>query len=487
MSTNSTSEVKAPRSREWTSKIQMYGLLLKKPFGQQSNKWTKRFFLIRDGFMMYYAEQERKDFEKRDFFNVHPKGIIPLGECQLTVTQDPAQPFCLQILCPELEGSLLLAAETEFERDRWLEVMEKSRRVTWGNTNLSDEMIRQLENDGLIMARERQDYFDRLQTESHALSEERIRAEELEKINYELEREKEKLASLTSEMQDEYERMRIELEDTILLMRDIEEEKRSLDEVLVEQGQNLAKLEEDREKVIKELQDREQTASQLSQEKQHLSETTEELRQRLQDIEKQRENVKTETKQAEERRSDNLERLQQLEEEKLAISEHAQELKSTIKDLKAQKEMTEKELREEIKARISAEERLREAERSLKHLDSAVQMHTPNIEDDVREEMNTSVKKLKSFFEELATENKISSAKPLIMRNAMTARKTLVRRAKTVKYENRKQVCKSWAPESDQRSRQQVRRAVTSVTPNSKSGYKTRASTGGCVTFEDQI
>lgn len=43
------------------------------------------------------------------------------------------------------------------------------------------------------------------------------------------------------------------------------------------------------------------------------------------------------------------------------------------------------------------------------------------------------------FFEDLAMESKISAEKPLIMRNALTARKTLIRRAKTIKYESRKQ------------------------------------------------
>ena len=41
-----------------------------------------RFFLIKDGFLMYYAEQEKKEFEKREFFNVHPKvGIFSPSHC----------------------------------------------------------------------------------------------------------------------------------------------------------------------------------------------------------------------------------------------------------------------------------------------------------------------------------------------------------------------------------------------------------------------
>lgn len=488
---------RSPPPRDWANRIQIHGILQKKPFGHQSNKWAKRFFLVKDGFLMYYDEKEKRDYEKREFFNIHPKGIIPLGECRLLAVSEPNHPFCLQIESREIDGRLLLAAETEFERDRWLEIMERSRRVTWQNTHLSDEMIRQLENDGLLMAREKQDYFDRLQNEVQALSEERIRADELEKINQELENEKKKLESFTEEIQEEYERIKGELEETTLLMKELDEDKESLSETLKQQTHNLKMLAEDKEKVMRELHERERVASQLTQEKRHLSETTDELRQQLENIEKQTEATKQEKRLAQERLHENLERLSQLEEEKQSIDEHASELQSTIKDLKAQKEMTEKELREEIRARLSAEERLKEAEISLKHIDRAVQNQTPNIEADIREEMTVNVKKLKQFFEELATESMISSEKPLIMRNSVTARKTLVRRAKTIRYENRKQSSSrdggmsemraTMCVDSKARSRQQLRRAVTSVGTASKSQLLLPASPSDKIVFQDSI
>lgn len=481
---------RSPPPRDWANRIQIHGVLQKKPFGHQSSKWARRFFLVKDGFLMYYDEKEKKEYEKREFFNIHPKGIIPLGECRMQRVAEAGHPFCVQIDSHEIDGRLLLAAETEFECDRWVDIMERSRRVTWQNTHLSDEMIRQLENDGLVMAREKQDYFDRLQNEVQALSEERIRADELEKINQELEIEKKKLESFTEEIQEEYEKIRGELEETTQLMMELDEDKEELSETLRAQTQNLRSLAEDKEKVMRELQEREQVASQLTQEKRHLSETTDELRQQLESIEKQTESIKQEKRQAQERLQENLERLQHLEQEKVSIDEHASELQSTIKDLKAQKEMTEKELREEIRARLSAEERLRDAEISLKHIDRAVQNQTPNIEADVREEMTVNVKKLKQFFEDLAAESKISSEKPLIMRNALTARKTLVRRAKTIRYENRKQSSKLRATmcvNSKGGSRQQLRRAVTSVAPDSRSRLHLPASPTDKIVFQDHI
>lgn len=42
------------------------------------------------------------------------------------------------------------------------------------------------------------------------------------------------------------------------------------------------------------------------------------------------------------------------------------------------------------------------------------------------------------FFEDLAAEAKLSADQPIIMKNAVCARKTMARRAKTMKFTNRK-------------------------------------------------
>ena len=88
-------------------------------------------------------------------------------------------------------------------------------------------MIRQLEDLGLQMAKEKQDYIgdyffefnlpyyraisdalsfriDQLQSEARALHDEQERTEELEKIREELEKERSKMESLTTELKDQY-------------------------------------------------------------------------------------------------------------------------------------------------------------------------------------------------------------------------------------------------------------------------------------------
>lgn len=40
-----------------------------------------RFFIIKESFLLYYSESEKKSFETNKYFNIHPKvrGPFPLG------------------------------------------------------------------------------------------------------------------------------------------------------------------------------------------------------------------------------------------------------------------------------------------------------------------------------------------------------------------------------------------------------------------------
>ncbi|XP_050406174.1 pleckstrin homology domain-containing family D member 1 isoform X1 [Patella vulgata] len=423
---------------DWSSSIQIHGTLLKRPLGHQSNNWSRRFFMVKDGFLIYYPENEKKEFDKRVHFNVHPKGIIPLAECEFKAIREPGHPFAFQVESPEIRGRLILAGESDYERKQWMETMVNCRRVTWKNTCLADEMIKRLESQGLEMAREKQNYFDRLVSEVNALSEEKIRTEELARVNTELEKEKEKLEKFTEEIREEYAKLKDELDDTSQIMTSLDEDRQKLSTLLSEQQSQLQELEKDKEKILQDMKNREKMASQLSKEKKRMSDAKNQLHQQLLEIENKQEELLNEKLCAEAKIKENQEAVKQMEEEKQTLSEHAQELQSTIKDLVVQKELTETELRDEIKARIAAELRLKEAEMSLNKLDTAVNEKTSLVDAETKEEMAVNVKKLKQFFEDLAEEAKFAADKPIIMRNAVYARKTMARRAKTLKFERRK-------------------------------------------------
>lgn len=77
------------------AKVQHSGMLFKKPFGHQSTKWQRRyytaqpptegkcflfsrFFIVKEGFLLYYPEEYAKVFSTLQYFNNHPKVGVSL-------------------------------------------------------------------------------------------------------------------------------------------------------------------------------------------------------------------------------------------------------------------------------------------------------------------------------------------------------------------------------------------------------------------------
>lgn len=420
---------------DWSDHSQFCGYLYKKPFGHPSNKWSKRFCIVKDGYMFYYTEQERKDMEKRKCISIHPKGFIPLGESIVDIHTSVTQFHAFTIESAELQTTYLLGTESDYDRSQWIRHLQKAQRITWKNAQLTDDMIKQLEDQGLQMAKQKKRYYDELQTEISALSEEKQRTEELEQVNSELEKEKAKLEQYQEDMIKDYEQMKDELETTIDSMRNLEADSAALSQSLIEKDTVLQNLAKEKNKVLNKLEEKE---NMINKEFEDLSQTKEELKKALLKIEDDTQSLLQDKSVAEERLQNNESIIQQLEEEKRTICDQACELKETIRDLIAQKEMTEAELKEEIVARMAAEKKLRNANSSLDKLDIAVTSQTPNIECDVKQEMITNVKDLKRFFDDLATEAAIDSDKPVIVKNAIHARKTIARRVKTLKFDRRR-------------------------------------------------
>ena len=57
------------------------------------------------------------------------QAAIPLGVCSITTSKEPGQQSTFVISSEEIEGNLMLAAENDYERDKWISVLEKSKRM----------------------------------------------------------------------------------------------------------------------------------------------------------------------------------------------------------------------------------------------------------------------------------------------------------------------------------------------------------------------
>ncbi|XP_078590450.1 uncharacterized protein LOC144870343 isoform X4 [Branchiostoma floridae x Branchiostoma japonicum] len=480
-----------------SAKVQHCGLLLKRPFGHASSRWQKRFFIVKEGFLLYYAEAEKKNFERRRQFNIHPKGVIPLGDCTILPAEEAGQPFTIHINHEDFSQTVALATDSEPDRDKWVEILQSSGRVTWKNAQLGEAMIQTLEQQGLQMAKEKQEYINQIHTQVHELCNEREEKEELERITKELEEEKRKVEKVAEQLRMEQENVRTELDQTVEALKTIEDEKLSLHTTTSDLQHRLQFLADEKEKILAEVEEKERLTQKLADENTSLARTTDSFKGTLKDIEDKMRSIEQEKEEAAQRLLEKEELARQLEREKDSYSVQAQELQSSLDDLSAQKEMTESELREEVVARLNTEKRLRQAEDALERLDLALrdliseqkaangnrssqmvadvgslkttfrtleaQQALDRLEVTVAEcalqcndlmnlecqcQIIADIATLRQFFEECAQEARVDADKPVIMKNALHARKNYVRKAATIRFKRTKSTSSASASSS---------------------------------------
>lgn len=411
------------------TKVQLQGVLWKRPFGRQSAKWSKRFFIIKDSFLLYYAENERRNFESNKYFNIHPKGVIPLSGCRVDAKEEPGMPYAIKISHEDFHGNILLAAESEIEQSHWLEMLHESGKVTWQNAQLGEAMIGSLEAQGLQLAKERQEYFDKLMEETEELCSQREQKEELEKINQVLETEKSRFEDLVQELRGEQEKIKQELEVTIHCLKGVGEEK-----------QELCSIRQNLQKTMEELSVEKQRAIAILEASQHQTQAAgscmenpgASVQGKLQKIESKMQKLLEEKLQAESRIKENEERFRLLEEERAFYVSESQDLQNSLAELNVEKEQTEKELKLQLKVQLDLERKLHEAEEALRRLEASLNSTVLNQEKE--EKMRADVGHLKKFFEECIRNAEIEAMKPAIMKNSVYVPRAATRRIKSCRF-----------------------------------------------------
>ncbi|XP_072425562.1 pleckstrin homology domain-containing family D member 1-like isoform X3 [Chiloscyllium punctatum] len=419
-----------------STKVQLHGVLWKRPFGRQSAKWSKRFFLIKDSFLLYYAENERKNFESNRYFNIHPKGVIPLGGCVVEAKEEPNMPFVMKISHEDFHGNILLAAETEFDQQHWLEMLQESGKVTWQNAQLGEAMIGSLEAQGLQLAKEKQEYLDKLMEETEELCLQREQKAELERLNQVLEVEKNRIEEMVQDLKSEQEQIKRELEATVSSLTAVEEEKKQLHHLSESLQTNLEALSHEKQRTLDRLKDSEHQAQELSSQNEHLCQSSGNLRTILQQIEEEMRKLQDEKQLAEERLQENEKRACALQEEREFYSTQSQELQASLSELTAEKQKTESELKEEIKSRAELERRLQEAEDALQRLEQGLSSAERTVEKNER--MKGDVGELRKFFEECIRKAEIEANLPVIMKNSVYVQRAAARRIKSCRFRRRK-------------------------------------------------
>ncbi|XP_044023417.1 pleckstrin homology domain-containing family D member 1 isoform X1 [Siniperca chuatsi] len=427
-----------------STKVQLHGVLWKRPFGRPSAKWSRRFFIIKDSFLLYYAESEKRNFETNRYFNIHPKGVIPLGGCVVSANENMGMPFAIVVNLEDFTGTIVLAAESEEEQVQWTEMLQESGKVTWKNSQLGEAMIESLEAQGLQLAKEKQEYLDKLMEETEELSHQRAQREELERLNQVLEEEKMKFEEVVLELKAEQEHIKLDLDGTAQSLKGVESEKEELSSLTIMLQKSIEELSQEKQRTlellgVKEPEEKEaETAGESSACRK--SEDGEgpgdlDLLQDLRHIEEQMKILLKEKEQADDKLREKEQRAKVLQQEREYYSSQARTLQQSLSQLTVDKQQTEAELKAEIESRVELEKRLKQAEEALQDLEKGLESLDRTKERD--EKMKGDVTQLRRFFEECICAAEIEAKLPAIMKNAVYLHKAAARRIKSCRIQRR--------------------------------------------------
>ncbi|VDM60182.1 unnamed protein product [Angiostrongylus costaricensis] len=402
--------------------VQCYGTLMKKyKKKNRPAKWSKRFFVLKECFLIYYSTSFKKRFQKTKRIDLHPKGIIPLIGCSIVCGGDVGKKHCLLIAHPQFPTAIIVAAPDFKTQEEWLKALRSATRISFKNTLVGETMIRELESRGVMLCEEKKTYEEKLEQEAKARQEEHDRAAELALMKAELESEREKLIRTTKKLKDDLQNVRNELKVTNETKMTLEQEKISLNSKNEHLQASMESLNIEKEKTEEQLHNILREREQFLLENQNLSTTTCQLKNRLAEIETKTSCIQVEKEKIEMLLHMNECKTQDLEKERQYYTKQTKELLQSLKEVNEQKEHTESELREQVMARIGAEKQLQAAEKALEHLEMALKMTGAQMTE-LQEHIMPDVHKLREYFEQCAHEAELEANRTGIMRQAIYAR-----------------------------------------------------------------
>lgn len=90
----------------------------------------------------YYSEKEGRQSAESGLFNIHPRGVLPLGGCWAEEHETSDKPHVFCIRHPDFgDATVFLACESAKEREDWLRAVRESGRVTYRNAQIGETMI----------------------------------------------------------------------------------------------------------------------------------------------------------------------------------------------------------------------------------------------------------------------------------------------------------------------------------------------------------
>ena len=135
-------------------KVQKKGVVYKLPFRKNmSGSWKKRLFVIKDGYLMYYKAPTGREKDGMTKFDIHPKGVLPLGRTLCEPVEPKTKPppgyVAFMVSHPSfIKGNLIAACQSKRELDEWLAALTDASKVTFENAMEGDKKITELRSQG---------------------------------------------------------------------------------------------------------------------------------------------------------------------------------------------------------------------------------------------------------------------------------------------------------------------------------------------------
>uniref|UniRef100_W5NA39 Pleckstrin homology and coiled-coil domain containing D1 n=1 Tax=Lepisosteus oculatus TaxID=7918 RepID=W5NA39_LEPOC len=420
-----------------STKVQV---MWKRLIGRPTGKWSKRFFIIKDSFLQYYAENERKNFETNRYFNIHPKVVIPLGGCVVEPKEEQGMPFAMNISHEGFHGNIVLAVESESEQAQWLELLQESGKYTFNYTSKAKIVYSCLFPFYLQLSKEKRGYLSQHLQILLNIAGNLFKKQELEKLNQALAGEKKQFEEVVQELRAEQEQIKhLDLNSETQQQKSME---------YIKTPKSSLKM----NTVQKELTEQNSYYSRTIQPvfylKNHARESEGECSHRspleidsyslaiqLFHQQKQLLTLSNQRMPASSTLKKTEEQIQALQEEREFYSSKSQALQLSLSELTAEKQQTEAELKTEIKARVQLEKRLNIAEEALRSLEQGLNSMERSREKEER--MKGDVGQLKKFFEECIRNAEIDAKLPAIMENSVYIHKATARRIKSCRIQKK--------------------------------------------------
>jgi hypothetical protein len=340
--------------------IQKCGLVYKLPWSGKAKAWKRRYFVVKDGYMMYYNKSPAPGNKT---FNIHPKGILPLGETTVEEyvphVKPPPGHYAFRVTHPSFgKGSLVACVDSRSGLDQWIQVLKDSSRVTWEAAVYGDSLINQLRERSAEMVEKHQQNMEKAKRDA----EEAIR----------LQNERENAVKAHAEALKAAEEKKKAIEDHMA----------TTEEKLARKGSTLSKLEVLQAK-----------KAELAQAQANLQQKHEEILKshtsKMLQLEKTRSHADKILKQKKEADL----QLEKTKKEGARLVKHAS---SKLEETQATHEKYAADLEEAQARRLALETSLADAEESLRNLDAALRKSGVKVNIDVA----ADVTNLRSFFEE---------------------------------------------------------------------------------------